>query len=611
MSYDDDGFTKRTIGEIIQDFEEEIGNLFDTVDITPSSIIWQQLKASALESFHFETLLETAAEQMSIQTAVGVFLDRHGELLGMPRRGATKAQGYVDVTYTDPPFTVPAGTKFTSSRNEYLSDDAVEIPEELTLTKTRTGESYDYFPSTTPYAETVDRILDENNNPIASGFWTFDQTYHNNIYWISSSSGFLIEDENYTVEISGDVTQKIEVASVDSGVTSNAKPGEITTCVDYPSLSVTNDDGVSGAIDRESDANYRERLLQAQNRNFTLAKVRDLALGINGVRAAQVYQNKGTDQTSVSDWDNPVLGANITLDQYAPEWSQNFVPGNQVLSLGQIVLKGRAVNSPPAIRCGVKQNIDVTGLTDYFDINTFEKADLDPTITGFQDIKIDLKYNGLDKTKTYRFDLWLKQAEDGVTGIDFTTNYWLLRTSAEAYGGDSSRYALLQHNGSTWVEQGTGLDLMFKTRFNGAAYTVLLAPEDGFGFENLSDELEDMLDYVDGGGLSPIGIQYIISEPDEILIDIKGTIYITELADFRDVREDIITNIETYLEALDSGDNVIYSRIEYEIMKHPQVWKQRELYIKRSDTSDWIQEDIPILEDEIADLGTRSFARGL
>lgn len=609
MPYDDEGFIKRTLLQIIEDYEQEAKDILEITDFSPSAILWQQMKVHALDSYYFETLLETAADQMSIQSAEGIFLDKHGELLGMERRGATKAQGYVDVTHSSFPFTLQQGTKFTSSLNTYLSDEETTIPEEVELTKTRTGESYDYFPSDIPYAEDVSRIVDSNNNPISSGYWTFDTTYNNNIYWIDSSSGVLIEDEIYTVSFDGSVTKKVEVSSVDSGLSANAKPGEITTCVTYPALTVTNSDGVSGAKDEEIDDNYRNRLLAAQRRNFTLDKVRSIALGINGVRSAKVYQNKGTDQTSVTSWESPSLGTDVTLDQYNPKYSQQFIPGDKVLSLGRIVLKGRAVNSPPPIRCGVKSNVGDTGFSQYFPdaVVTYEEEDLDPTLTGHQDIELTLKYNGLDKTKTYRFDLWLKPSEDGITGIDFSNNYWELRTTNEGY----SRGTLYRETGGTWADQGTGVDLMFKTQFNGAAYTVVLAPDDGFGFDNLKDELEGMLDYVDGGGLSPIGIQYIITEPDEVSIDIKGIVYIDELVDFATVRDDVVSNVESYLESLNSGENVIYSRVEYEVMRHPNVWKQRELYIRRSDVGDWKQEDISILDDEIADLGARSIQRGI
>jgi hypothetical protein len=359
----------------------------------------------------------------------------------------------------------------------------------------------------------------------------------------------------------------------------------------------------------EADDDYRTRLLAAQRRNFTLAKVKDISNGINGVRSTKVYQDKGVDVHSVADWDNPSLLPNVRFDQYPIKYSQGFVPGDLVLSLGRVTLRGRAVNSPPPIGMGVRLFVNQTGV--YLDEAFYEEADLDPNITGFQDIHIDLRYNGLDKTRAYNIDFWLKEPEDGITGIDFATNYWLIRTTDEMRFGSDSRFDLYENIGGTLVSLGSGVDLMFKTWYNGAAYTIILAPEDGFGFQNLKLELESMLDYVDGGGLSPIGIQYLTLEATEVNIDVKGIIYIEELADFTTVRTDVISNIETYLESLETGDHVIYAEIEHQIMRHPQVINQKNTYIKRADQSTWLQEDVAILEDEIADLGSRNLQRGV
>ena len=51
--------------------------------------------------------------------------------------------------------------------------------------------------------------------------------------------------------------------------------------------------------------------------------------------------------------------------------------------------------------------------------------------------------------------------------------------------------------------------------------------------------------------------------------------------------------------------------IEYQIMKHPQVINQKELYIKRTDEDTYEQKDIPLLDTEISDLGTRNLQKGI
>jgi len=152
--------------------------------------------------------------------------------------------------------------------------------------------------------------------------------------------------------------------------------------------------------------------------------------------------------------------------------------------------------------------------------------------------------------------------------------------------------------------------LVFKTHFKGAGFNVVISTDDGYGFNNIKLVVDDYLDYVEKGGYSPLCIQSYITESEEIFINIKSTIYISELADFATVRTEIESNIETYLENLDVGDNVVYARIHQEIMKHPQVINLKELKIKRADTGSYDELDLAISDDEIPDLGSSSFQRG-
>ena len=72
---------------------------------------------------------------------------------------------------------------------------------------------------------------------------------------------------------------------------------------------------------------------------------------------------------------------------------------------------------------------------------------------------------------------------------------------------------------------------------------------------------------------------------DKLRFKMKGDIYLTESADFQDVRKEVLESIETYLEGLDFGDDVEYSRIYNIIMNHKQVSKLEDLYLKIKDVS--------------------------
>jgi len=614
--YDDDGFTPKTLIEIILEKEEEAKNIFDTPNYSISNPLWQWLKIVCQERLEIETMHEIAAYMMSIQNAVGAFLDKHGIECGLPRKGATKSEGYVEmsVTINNADVNIPSGTKFVSSLNTYLSDTLITAPLILEMTKSKTGVSYDYFPT---YIDQIEAVVSEprkgiveiklaNGDVIDPSYYSIDLTYLNNIIWVDGSSSYLEEDEKYTVKFTGKMTIRIEISSVEEGSDINASIGDIITCTDYPNNTVTNKSMIEGGMDEEEDEDYRERLLAAKRRDFTLDSIKDIILGLEGVRSTKVYQAIGVDQTSIDEWDNKSTGQILKVTGQRPLYSQSFVPGDLVATLGKITLYGKPYNFPPAIYLGVKRDIASYALADYFSYVKVESVDLDPTLTGYKDIPFEIKYNDLDKTKTYRFDLWCD--DPGDVGFDWDTNYWEIATTT-GYRNDI-RGTLFSIDNATGYNNEHPKDLVFKTHFKGAGFNVVISTEDGYGFNNIKLVVDDYLDYVEKGGYSPLCIQSYITESEEIFINIKSTIYISELADFSTVRIEIESNIETYLENLDVGDNVVYARIHQEIMKHPQIINLKELKIKRADIGSYDELDLAISDNEIPDLGSSSFQRG-
>jgi len=555
---------------------------------------------------------EVATYMMSIQNAVGAFLDKHGIECGILRKGKTKSQGYVEIilTMNGVSISIPSGTRFSSATNDYLSDDLVIAPLILEMTKTKNGVSYDYFPTYIDKITTggIVEIKLANGDVVGVDVGSLDDyevdpTYLNNIIWTSESESYLEKDEIYTVKFNGKMTIRIEVSSELEGADTTALIGDVTTCVGY---SVTNKSMIDGGADKESDANYRTRLLSARRRRFTLGSVKDLILGLEGVRSTKVYQSVGVDQTSCADWDNKNTGQILQVTGQRPLYSQSFVPGDLVATIGKITLFGKPYNFPPGIYCGIKRDLDSYATGTYFDYKKVESVDLDPTLTGYKDIPFILKYNDLDKTKTYRFDIWCD--DPGDVSFDWDNNYWEIATTT-GYK-DDIRGTLFSIDENTGYSDMTPKDLVFKTHFNGAGFNCIISTEDGYGFNNIKIDIENYLDYVSEGGYSPICIQAYIVEAEEILINVRGTIYISELADFSTVRTEIEDNIENYLENLDVGDNVLYAQIHNEIMKHPQITNLKELLIKRTDIGSYDILDLAISDNEIPDLGSSSFQRG-
>ena len=621
MPYSDEyGYERKTEVEILKEKEEQAREIFETVNYSISDQMWQWLKIIALERQEIEMLHEIGAQMQSIGEAAGVFLDKWGEECGVARKGETKSEGYVEVTATiaGGAFVLQANTQFKDQVTVFETDEATEIPYLLGMTKTKTGESDDYFDIDIDSIEAIVEIRDSNGIVIPSSYYVLDSVYKNNIQWTAGSSAVIIINEVYVVYVSGDVVKRVEVSSATTGAETVGTVGSVTKCLTYPTLTCNNSEEIDGGADEEEDEDYRLRLQNARRRTFTLGKISDIVLGIDGIRSGKVFQTVGTDQTSVADWDNPSIIDTYRIDRILPALSQKFVPGDQIATLGRITLWGRPVNDPPALYIGVKPDIPgvATG-SSYFHYNSIEKYELDQSVTGWRDIPVNVKYNGMDKTKTYRFDVWCKDPENA--SFDWATHYWLVAITNEGYRPASSRGDLLINAGATgavsWVATGAYRDLMFKSSFNGAGFEVILSPDDGYGFNGLKTQVETYLDYVGratNAGNSPICIQSTIIESDEVLIDVKGVIYISAIGDYASTRREVITRIETYLESLLAGDNVVYSKIFCAVMDCPLCNKTEDVYIKRSTQTEdeWVQHDLGLTENEIADLGARSFQRG-
>jgi len=611
MPYTDRGYVKKTEQDYISEKEEEFVNLFGIVNNSVSDVMWQWFKNLIYERMEIENIHEIGSYMMSISNAIGVFLDKWGEECGIKRKSESKASGYVEVTYPmteEASYTIPKGTVFSSATNSYSSTFDMIVPYAIVMTKTKTGESEDYFPTLINKVDSISKITDINNVEIDSGYYDFDEVYYNNIQWHEDSDEVLIKGEQYYVYFYGDVTVRVPVASDEYGIDSNSSANSVTSCDSIPSLDVTNSNEITGGSDEETDDNYRKRLIQARRRTFTLDNIKSIILGTTGVRACKVHQTIGTDQTSVDDWDNPTTGETLSVSGTIPSYSQGFVPGDHIATLGRITLRGRPVNDPPGLYIGIKPNYDdwVTGV--YYDYNYIEKHQLDQSKTGWWDIPVDILYNGLDKTKSYRFDVWCKDPENPT--FDWATNYWDLVTSTEQYRTDDrGMLYVYSDSGEIMTPTGNSLDLMFKTQFNGAGYEAIIAPDDGFGYDNLLISIKNSLDYIDGGGYAPICIQPYFYEADDVAINIKVVVYISDLAIFQIVSNTLQIMLDTYFDNLEIGSFVIYSRIWQVIMNHVNVVKLKDLYIQR-ESGEWVQIDIGIEKNEIPILGTLNIQQG-
>ena len=148
-------------------------------------------------------------------------------------------------------------------------------------------------------------------------------------------------------------------------------------------------------------------------------------------------------------------------------------------------------------------------------------------------------------------------------------------------------------------------NLIFKTQYGAAAFNVDLAVKDGFVFDDIKNKVNEKLDWVEGSGFAPVGVNYSINEAIRVPCYYQGTIYIKKdaVVPFSTIKARIDNEIERYIESLDPGENVIYSEVYYRIMSDVDVWRVDNLKIYESGGTFLEDEDIHIGEREVAVFG--------
>ena len=122
-----------------------------------------------------------------------------------------------------------------------------------------------------------------------------------------------------------------------------------------------------------------------------------------------------------------------------------------------------------------------------------------------------------------------------------------------------------------------------------------------YAYSDAYDQIDSRLDWVDGSGYAPVGIDYNIQQATQVQCYYNATLYIIKGATstFSTIKDRVDINVEQYVENLQPGENVIYSEIYYQIMRDPDVWRVDDLRIYESGGS-FLQEDIHIDDGEVA-----------
>jgi hypothetical protein len=153
---------------------------------------------------------------------------------------------------------------------------------------------------------------------------------------------------------------------------------------------------------------------------------------------------------------------------------------------------------------------------------------------------------------------------------------------------------------------------LFKTLYGAAAFKIDLAIKDGYGYDEIATFIDGKLDWVEGSGFAPVGVDYTIREASQVRIYVTSTLYIrkTTISTFSAIGDRIGTEIEKYIESLQPGENVIYSEIYRIIMDDADTWRLDELEIFEQGGTHLEDEDIYIKEEEVAVYGGKTFNQG-
>ncbi len=112
------------------------------------------------------------------------------------------------------------------------------------------------------------------------------------------------------------------------------------------------------------------------------------------------------------------------------------------------------------------------------------------------------------------------------------------------------------------------------------AFTASVVPESGIDFTTeLKDDIEALLDYVDGGGYAPVCVMSTVVETTQIELVVSADMSIEDNFVFADVTTAVRTAISTYLGLLHPGDDIVYSQIEKAMLLTSGVYRVRNLTI--------------------------------
>jgi len=255
-----------------------------------NSFLDSMIKGFAGRTFDLFENLKILIREIFPDTATGEFLERWGELKGVTRNPATKANGFINVTGVAGS-NIPTGTLFQSSDgNQYESQDAATINNAAIAASSVTQvASLVTFKTITNhnYATGIEVIITGVVEPEYNGTFTITvndlDTFTYQIVGNPSSPATGTINSNTTI---ANVDVRSDEFGQDQNLDSGAQLTLGTPIAGVDGIALVQFSEVSGGTDTEDDVNLRERTLDVYQQPptpFNVDRIRQKAREVPGV----------------------------------------------------------------------------------------------------------------------------------------------------------------------------------------------------------------------------------------------------------------------------------------------------------------------------------------
>ena len=623
------GYFRRTQNQIYDDYKAAASGVYEESNFGPGSFPYQLSKIIGLREREVELLLESMVSGLSIDLAYGDFLEKLIIDRGLEKKGPQKAGGFAQVSFNaKDPGDAPVNLKGTY----YTTADGLKYYRAITgvgqfiyhyMSITRSVQTFDGLPTPFTYLAGTGYI-DSNKDGSGTAYdpsfnvetQTFDWT--NASVYPATGAGYYVGISGYQVKVKDDIAAEFAGTGYNVGANSLKKWHNNATLP--TDATITNSYDITGGSDWENDEDLRARGKRTTSRNYTVESVRSTCEGIVGVRSAHVYQDVGIDKTSLSgNWNveksNFQAGVFITGIYSGADrddmvsgnmYGQNFSAGAGIMGLKKVTFYGRRIGIPPPMIIGFRvppsDSYEISGVFDTYDIS--------PPASNWQDLDINIKYLDIDPTIQYSLDFWCA-AKSGASGSSFwESNYWEIATGDIQSGNlgvgkDYTGLFLLGGNPIT-----TGINSAFRTYYPAAAVNIDVAVKDGYNYTEIELDIDDKLDWVEGSGFMPIGIDYSINQAIPVFMYYSVTAYLEKDTDVVSTQDRVDTVVEKYVEGLLPGENVVYSQIYKNIINDSKIWRIDDLELWESGGLHSSGQDVAITEREVAVFGGSTINKG-